>query len=79
MGRAYACEVCDTDRPTWTVTRRGDAVVSWACDPHLAEVAHRLQRDWEVTELVVRLAPKVWEWHEIGRTLDDVAKGVDRD
>lgn len=77
MGRrAYACEVCGTDRPHWTITRRGDAVVTWSCDAHLAEVAHRLQRDWEVTELVVRSALKLREWHEIGRSLDDVAKGA---
>lgn len=78
MSVALACEVCATDRPAWTVTRRGDAVVSWACDAHLADVAGRLQRDWEITELVVRSALKLWEWHEIGRSLDDVAKEADR-
>jgi hypothetical protein len=33
-------------------------VISWACDTHLAEVCERLQRDREVTELVVRDARK---------------------
>jgi hypothetical protein len=34
--------------------RRGDVVVSWACDDHLVIVCERLQRDFEVTELIVR-------------------------
>lgn len=73
-GPAYHCEICGQREPTWTITRRGDAAVSWACDPHLATVAHRLQRDWEVTELVVRLRPKAIEWAEIGQRLAEVTK-----
>jgi hypothetical protein len=53
VSRAYCCEVCDNAAPRWNLTRRGDVVTSWACDAHLAEVASRLQRDREVTELVV--------------------------
>jgi hypothetical protein len=33
--------------------RRGDAVVSWSCAPHLSVVCWRLQRNFEKTELVV--------------------------
>lgn len=53
MSLAYCCEVCDTTDPHWTMMRRGDVVVSWACDSHLATVCERLQRDFEVTELIV--------------------------
>jgi hypothetical protein len=52
-GYAYCCEVCDATDPHWYIMRRGDVVISWACDPHLAEVCTRLQRDREVTELIV--------------------------
>lgn len=37
----------------------------------------RLQRDWEVTELVVRLRPKAVEWAEIGQRLAEVTKDGD--
>jgi hypothetical protein len=74
---AYHCGICGCGAPTWTVTRRGDAAVSWACDAHLAATAHRLQRDWEVTELVVRLRPKAVEWAEIGQRLAAVTKDGD--
>ena len=51
--RAYCCEVCDNADPHWYIMRRGDVVVSWACDSHLSEVCERLQRDREVTTLLV--------------------------
>lgn len=51
--RAYCCEVCDNADPHWHLMRRGDVVVSWACDSHLSEVCERLQRDHEVTTLLV--------------------------
>ncbi len=54
MSLAYCCEICDAADPHWTIMRRGDVVVSWACDDHLAIVCERLQRDFEVTELIVR-------------------------
>jgi hypothetical protein len=53
---AYRCEICDDDRPMWRLDRRGDAAVSWACTRHLSEVCDRMQRGYEVTELVVRRA-----------------------
>jgi hypothetical protein len=56
----------------WSLLRRGDAVVSWACDGDVAAVCHRLQRDWEVTELVVVHFGKRVEWAEIGQSLRDV-------
>lgn len=52
MTESYRCGVCGGP-VRWTVERRGDAVVTWSCDPHLAEVCRDLQRQWEVTELVV--------------------------
>lgn len=68
MTAAFRCEVC-SGLPNWCLLRRGDAVVSWACDPHLARVCHRLQRDWEITELVVSHSLKRREWAEIADTL----------
>lgn len=71
-GLAFRCEVCD-DTPSWRLTRIGDAVVSWACNGHLALVCHRLQRDWEITELVVTSFSKSKEWREIAESLKAVA------
>lgn len=73
MSRAYCCEVCDGTDPHWTVTRIGDVVTTWACDADLAQVLERLQRDFEVTGLVVRDARKAAEWAAIGWTLDRIA------
>lgn len=58
MSFVYRCEVCGTANgpdPKWRIQRRGDAVVSWACSDHLDEVCQGLQREWERTELQVRL------------------------
>ncbi len=60
-GAAGHCEVCGCDTPTWRVLRRGDAVVSWGCDDDIYAVLHRLQRAWEVTELVVTNSVKLRE------------------
>lgn len=60
-GYAYCCEVCDGTDPHWMIMRRGDVVTSWACDSHLAAVCERLQRDFEVTELIVRDSRKARE------------------
>jgi hypothetical protein len=73
MSRAYCCEACDDADPRWNLTRRGDVVTSWACDAHLATVAGRLQRDHEVTKLVVTDARKAREWAGIGRALNEIA------
>lgn len=62
MSLAYCCEVCDAADPHWTIMRRGDVVVSWACNSHLATVCERLQRVFEVTELIVRDSRKAREW-----------------
>jgi hypothetical protein len=62
MSLAFRCEVCGGhDRgagrdPRWVIERHGDAVVTWSCDAHLAEICLALQRAWERTELSVRLA-----------------------
>ena len=71
MSLANRCEVCDGE-PLWALTRIGDVVVSWADAEHLSEVLIGLQRDHEVTQVVVRLFPKAVEWAEIGKTLDNV-------
>jgi hypothetical protein len=74
VSRAYCCEVCDAADPHWSVTRRGDVVTTWACDDHLAQAAEGLQRDHEVTELVVRDSRKAREWAGITRTLNEIAE-----
>lgn len=71
MSRAYCCEICDTDDPHWTIMRRGDVAVSWACDGHLAEVCERLQRDHEVTELIVQDYRKARERAAAARAEDE--------
>lgn len=73
MSRAYCCEICDADGPHWRVERWGDAVVTWACDAHLAGVCKRLQRDHEVTKLSVQDARKLREWADIARSLNRIA------
>jgi hypothetical protein len=72
MSLAFHCEVCD-GKPRWRLDRRGDAIVSWACDPHLATVCHRLQRDWEITELVISDSVKRREWVGVAARLDEIA------
>jgi hypothetical protein len=73
MSLAYCCEVCDDADPRWNLTRRGDVATSWACDAHLATVSDRMQRDHEVTKLVVTDARKAREWAGIGRALNEIA------
>lgn len=65
MTYAFRCNVCDSD-PVWRIDRRGDAVVGWACDDDLSTVLHNLQRDWEITELVVRNSVKLNEAVVVG-------------
>jgi hypothetical protein len=60
----------------WRIERRGDAVVTWSCDAHLAEECKTMQRDFEVSELVVTLAAKQAEWNELGSQLDAIAGGT---
>lgn len=73
MSAAFVCEICQTE-PLWRLDRHGDAVVSWACAEHLSPVAERMQRDWEITELSVRLIIKMREWNELAANLDAIAK-----
>lgn len=70
---AYRCAICDVE-PYWSLLRRGDAVVSWACPEHLSVVLEMLQRDHEVTEIVVTMSDKAREWAEIHRTLDRIVE-----
>lgn len=72
-GYAYCCEVCDDADPHWYLMRRGDVVVSWACDAHLSAVCERLQRDHEVTTLLVTDYRKNRERTEAAR----LARGAD--
>src|SRR6202044_2908667 len=65
MGLAFRCETCDVD-PHWQVMRAGDVAVTWACDDHLAGVCDRMQRDFEVSELIVKHFAKASEWAAIG-------------
>jgi hypothetical protein len=59
-GDAFRChffpEQCPDRAPRWSLLRHGDAVADWACDQHLAGVMDMLQRPWERTEVVARLA-----------------------
>lgn len=77
MSLAFKCQVCDGD-PLWRITRVGDVVVSWACSSDLSAVCESLQRDFEVTELVVEHQPKLHEVVEINRALEDIASEVTR-
>lgn len=74
MSRASCCETCDTTDPHWNITRRGDVVTTWACDDHLASACAGLQRDHEVTELIVVDSRKAVEWATIHRSLDRIAR-----
>jgi hypothetical protein len=69
---AYHCAECGVGA-AWRVTRRGDGVVSWACPQHLAAVCDGMQRDDEVTELVVVLVAKLLEWLRLGARLEGIA------
>ena len=71
-GYAYRCGECDAE-PIWSMTRRGDVACNWACTDHFTVVALDLQRDHEITELVVTHFPKAVEWAEIQSTLEEVA------
>lgn len=53
MSRAYCCEICSGSNPRWCLMRRGDAAVSWACDDHLVYVVKAMQREHEVTALII--------------------------
>ncbi len=72
MSLAFRCEVCD-GAPGWRLERRGDAVVSWACSSHLAEVCRGLQRDHEITELMITDQVKRREWTELRVSLKAIA------
>lgn len=72
-GAASCCGTCGAAGPHWEVLRKGDVVVTWACDDHLAAECEGLQRDHEVTELIVTDYPKALEWAAIGRALGRIA------
>jgi len=76
VSNAYRCEVCDAE-PLWTIVRVGDVVSTWACGEHMSDICLRLQRDREITKLLVWHAPKAHEWAEIGRSLAAVAAEED--
>lgn len=47
MSYAFRCEMCEGKPPpaksaVWKIVRHGDALVTWACDLHLAKVLRRL-------------------------------------
>lgn len=44
MSAAYRCGAACRADPAWRLDREGDAVVSWACHPHLVRVLLSLQR-----------------------------------
>jgi hypothetical protein len=54
VSKAYRCKICDT-KPVWVIERRGDAVVAWSCDTHLAAICAEMQRWWEDTRLIVKI------------------------
>lgn len=47
------CAICNQEA-SWSIERRGDAVVSWACNDHLVNEVTLLQRSFERTALTVR-------------------------
>jgi hypothetical protein len=57
---AYRCRYCEDPnrQPTWRLDRRGDGVVDWSCDQHLAATVEMLQRPWERTELIISAAAR---------------------
>ena len=75
MSAAFRCEVCSVE-PAWRLLREGDAVVTWACPPHVSAVLDELQRDHEVTRVVVSSYTKSREWAEIGQSLAAVAEAL---
>lgn len=72
-GAAYRCLICGNE-PLWSITRRGDVAMTWADPEHLSAVCERLQRDHEVTELVVKLMPKAHEWAQMGERLRQITE-----
>jgi len=70
MSYAHRCRICGQDAdgsdlavapvdvPRWTILREGDAVISWACNEHLAgecESLQRLERS-DPTRLIVTMS-----------------------
>lgn len=77
MSLAFRCQVCDQE-PAWEIVRQGDVAVSWACDDHLSATCDDLQRDSEITRLVVVHWAKRREVAEINRSLREIADGGTR-
>lgn len=53
---AHSCMLCETTEYRWYIVRHGDAVVTWACDGHLAHILNDLARPNECTIYTVKLA-----------------------
>ncbi len=70
-GVPLRCAECD-HAAFWTIARKGDAAISWSCSDHFSTVALHMQRDHEITELVVKHTSKSLEWAEINASLRDV-------
>lgn len=51
MSPTRQCEICDA-APRWTI-RRTDGAMAWSCARHVSKVCEGLQRDWEMTEVVL--------------------------
>lgn len=73
MPMACHCAKCGAGA-AWRVMRRGDGVVSWACPQHLAAVCDGMQRDDELTELVVVLIGTLMEWLQLGARLETISR-----
>lgn len=72
-GGTYArrCAVCNGE-PHWTMTRRGDAVVSWACDVDLTIELRRMQRPQDdPTEIVISPSIEVRIETDLRHMLDE--------
>jgi hypothetical protein len=74
MSHAFCCATCAGTEPHWRIERSGDAVVSWACDAHLAAVCDGMQRDFEISQLVVTDSRKRREWAGIASALDNAMR-----
>lgn len=72
QGFAYRCAECDGEA-LWSIERVGDVAHTWACEQHFTKVALYMQRDHEVTELIVVCHPRAVEWSEIQQSLDAIA------
>jgi hypothetical protein len=59
MSLYLCCEICGDPEPAWHIMRSGDAVITWACAPHLSAVCRGLIRPGELTELTVTVSRRL--------------------